>query len=391
MRPLTGLVALALSLAWPVTAAAQQSLSDVLSFLLINRSVVTGDFARDEAAAAATRDTLVSFLLAELNTLPTNSPASGFTYRLDPDIGVNVRSSNSFGPFFLERSLTAGLAQVSFGLAYNDATFDNIDGRKLRNGSLVATAGRLAGDVQPFDAETLTLRIRTRAVTVSGHVGVLDRVDISAAVPLLTVNFDGNRIDTYRGTPVVQATALASASGIGDVRIGVKYNAIRRGGSGLAVAGEARLPTGDTDNLLGGGELVLSPRLIGSLEHDGFALHGNVGYALGGRSDEMTYAGAVTVAANSRLTFITEFLGRRLASGGQLVEVVEPHPSLVGVETIRLSGTTQATNRLQMVAGLRWNVATRWLLSMNVLRPLTTAGLNARWMTTVSFDYALGE
>ncbi|HZL95132.1 MAG TPA: hypothetical protein VFB99_15865, partial [Vicinamibacterales bacterium] len=157
MRTLPVLVTFALTFGWPSSAAAQQSLSDVLSFLLINRSVVTGDFARDEAAAAATRDTLVTFILSELNTLPTSSPASGFTYRLDPELGMNVRSSNSFGPFFMERSLTGGMGQVSFGFAYSDTAFDNMDGRDLRDGTLVATAGRLVGAPEPFDAETLTL------------------------------------------------------------------------------------------------------------------------------------------------------------------------------------------------------------------------------------------
>ena len=391
MRRLIVIVALALMFASPSVAAGQQPLSDALSFLLTNRSVVTGDFARDEAAAAATRDTLVTFILAELNTLPTNSPASGFTYRLDPELGMNVRSSNSFGPFFMERSLTVGKGQVSFGVAYNEALFDTIDGRALRDGTLVATAGRLVGNAEPFDAETLTLRIRTRATTVSGHVGVTDRLDVSAAVPFLIVNLDGERVDTYRTTSVVQATALASASGIGDVRVGAKYNAIRRGGSGMALTGEVRLPTGDSDNLLGSGELVFTPRVIGSFEGARVAVHGDVGYAMGGPSDEIAYSGAFTVAAHNRLTLITEFIGRRLISGDRLVEVVEPHPTLVGVETIRLSAVEQDTNRMQLAAGLRWNMASRWLVSMNVLRPLTTAGLNARWMTTVSLDYALGN
>lgn len=391
MRRLTVIGALALMLGSPSVAAGQQTLSDVLSFLLTNRSVVTGDFARDEAAAAATRDTLVTFILAELNTLPTNSPASGFTYRLDPELGMNVRSSNSFGPFFMERSLTGGRGQVSFGIAYNEAMFDDIDGRSLRDGTLVATAGRLVGDAEPFDAETLTLRIRTRATTVSGHVGVTDRFDVSAAVPFLIVSFDGQRVDTYRGTAVVQATALASASGIGDVRLATKYNAIRRGGSGMALAGEIRLPTGDPDNLLGSGELVFTPRVIGSFEGARVAVHGNLGYAMGGPSDEVDYSGAFTVVAHNRLTLITELTGRRLTSGDRLVDVVEPHPSLVGVQTIRLSAIEEATNRMQLAAGFRWNVASRWLVSMSVLRPLTTAGLNARWMTSVSLDYTLGN
>jgi hypothetical protein len=91
------------------------------------------------------------------------------------------------------------------------------------------------------------------------------------------------------------------------------------------------------------------------------------------------------------LTVITELIGRRLASGGHLIDVVEPHPSLIGVETIRLSGTQQPTHRVQLSAGIRWNVVSRWLFSMNVLRPLTSAGLNAGWMTTATFDYPLGN
>jgi len=237
----------------------------------------------------------------------------------------------------------------------------------------------------------LALRIRTRTTTVSGHVGVTDRLDVSAAVPFLTVSFDGQRVDTYRGAAVVQASALASASGIGDVRLGTKYNAIRRGGSGVALAGEARLPTGDTDNLLGSGEFVFTPRVIGSLEGARVAVHGDVGYAVGGHSDEIDYSTAFTVVAHSRVTLITEFLGRRLTAGDRLVDVVEPHPSLVGVETIRLSATEQATNRTHVAAGLRWNVAARWLVSMNILKPLTTAGLNSPWMASVSLDYALGN
>jgi hypothetical protein len=391
MRSTAVPVMLALLLASPLTAAAQQPLSDVLSFLLTNRSVGTGDFARDEAAALATRDALVTFLLAEVNTLPTNSPASGFTYRLDPELGANVRSSSNFGPFFMERSLTGGKRQMSFGVAYNDAVFDNIDGRSLGDGTLVATAARLVADPQPFDAETLTLRIRTRTVTMLGHIGVTDRVDVSTAVPVVTVAFDGTRVNTYRGTSVVQATATAASSGLGDIRVGAKYSALRRGGSGLSIAGEARLPTGDTDNLRGTGQLEFTPRVIGSWERDRVAIHGNLGYALGQRPGEVEYAGGLTIAAHGRFTLMTELMGGQTASGGRLVDVVESHPSLAGVETIRLSSTPQATTRLQVATGFRWNVATTWLLSVNVLRPLTTAGLNARWMTSVVFDYTLGN
>ena len=384
----TGLI---LALACPRPAAAQQTLTQVLSFLLINRSIPTANFERDEQAALATGDVIVQFLQGELATLPISSPAGGFTYRLDPALGASVRSSTSFGAFFTERALTNGFRQVSFGVAFSNAAFNNIDGRDLRDGTLVATASREVGEAQPFDAETLTLRIQTRSVTVSGHAGLTDRFDVSAAVPLVLVNLDGERVDTYRGAAFVQATATASASGIGDVVLRGKYNVLRRGASGLALAAEARMATGDAENLLGGGENVFTPRVIASLERERLAVHGNVGYAVGGRSGSLEYAGAVSFAGNPRLTLVGEIVGRRLTSGSRLAQIAEPHPALAGIETIRLIGIPEPTTRAVVVFGFRWNVASRWLVSTNVLRPLTTTGLNARWVSNVTLDYSFGR
>src|SRR5262245_47954440 len=93
--------------------ASAQTLNDVLSFLLTNRSIQTDDVVRDQAAAAATRDAISRFVVNELGTLPVSSSSGGFTYRLEPELGTTLRSSNSFGPFFTERSLTAGAHQIS--------------------------------------------------------------------------------------------------------------------------------------------------------------------------------------------------------------------------------------------------------------------------------------
>jgi hypothetical protein len=226
-------------------ADAQQSISEVLSFLVTNRSIATDDFVRDEQAASATRDTISRFLVLELATLPITS-AGGFTYRLDPTLGTVIRSSDSFGPFFTERSLTTGTRQAALGVSYRSTSFDNIDGRKLRDGTLVSTASVLSGESQPFDVETVSLRIRSETMTVFGSYGVTDRLDISAAVPFVRVNLSGERIDTYRGRQLIQATGSASASGLGDVVLRAKYNVLRRGASGIAVGGETRVPTGNT-------------------------------------------------------------------------------------------------------------------------------------------------
>jgi Putative MetA-pathway of phenol degradation len=372
-------------------ASAQSSITDVLTFLLTNRSIPTGDFERDEQAAIEARDILARFLTLEQATLPVTSSSGGFTYRLEPTLGTVVRSSDSFGPFFAERSLTAGKNQASLGVGYRSTTFDAIDGRSLRDGTLVSTASVLRGESVPFDIETVTLRIRTDTVTLTGNYGVGDRFDVGGAVPLVRVRLEGQRIDTYRGREIVQATGAASASGIGDVVVRAKYNLLRDGASGLSVTGEVRLPTGDEDDLLGAGRASVTPRVIGSYERARLGLHGELGYSFRDVSSTLGYAAAMTVVAVPRLTIIGELSGLRFGDLGRLTDAIEPHPRLVGVDTIRLSGVDQTTHRVLAIAGVKWNVADTWLVSANVRRPLTTAGLDAGWVPTITLDYAFGR
>jgi hypothetical protein len=387
-RAAAAAVCVAILLCAPRAALAQQTIGDVLSFLLTNRSIPTDDFVQDARAAAAMRDAMTQFLLAELTTLPISSPSSGFTYRLDPALGASVRSTETFGPFFTQRSLTVGRRQISFGVGYQRADYRDIDGRSLRDGTLVATASRLTVEPDPFDVETLSLRLRTQTTTVTANVGLTDRLDVAAAVPFVRLTLDGTRVDTYRGTRLVQAAALASASGPGDVVVRANYNVLRFGASGLSAGAEVRLPTGNRDNLLGSGDLTVTPRAIGSVEYGRVGVHGHVGVTAGGTARETSYAAAVTVAGTDRLTLVGEVVGRRISSGGRLVETAEPHPTLAGVETIRLSSTTAPSTRAVLVAGCRWNVASRLLFSVSVVRPLTSQGLTAAWTPTAMFDYA---
>jgi hypothetical protein len=378
--------------AGPSAARAQTTITGALSFLLTNRSIPTGDFARDEAAAAATRDTISTFLRSELTTLPVTSSASGFTYRIDPALGgVPVRSTTTFGAFYTERSLTIGRRQISFVANYQGAGFDDIDGRNLRDGTLRATASRLTSDPAPFDIETVTMRIRTDTLTVAADYGVSERLEVGAALPLERLTITGERLDAYRGTPLLQAAVSADASGPGDLVLRAKLNVLQRETAGIAVGAEGRLPTGSAADLLGAGTTTLKPRLIVSLENSRVALDTNVGYVFGGISDELNYSAAVTNAGAHKITLVGELVGRRLNSAGHLVDVVTRHPVLAGVETIRLSAVEQATNRVVAVAGFKWNARATWLITANVSRTLTDAGLTAHWMSTVGAEYVFGE
>ena len=389
-RRVPAMMASLLLAAFITPAHAQQTTADVLSFLLTNRTIITGDFDRDAQAAAATRDTIARFLVQEIATLPVSSSSGGFTYRLDRTLGTFIRSSDNFGPFYTERSLTAGLNRASFGIGYQSTHYDTIDGRDLRDGTLVSTAAILRGDTQPFDIETVSLRLRTDTMTVLGNYGVADRVDIGVAIPFVRLSLQGERVDTYRGQAFVQATGSASASGLGDIVARVKYNVLREGASGLAIGAETRLPTGDEDNLLGAGETSFTPRVIGSVEGGAVGFHGEFSYTVHGVSEGFGYGAALTVAAAPRFTLIGELFGRRIDDLGQLTSTTVAHPRLVGVDTIRLTGSEETADRIVAVGGFKWNVTGTWLITANVLRPITDVGLNASWVPTVTFDYSFG-
>jgi hypothetical protein len=370
-------------------AAAQQSLSNVLTFLVTNRSIPTDDFAGDAEAAAATRSAIGTFLTLELGTVPTAPSAGGFAYRLDPTLGMAVRASDSFGPFFTARSLTGGAGRLSFVLGAHRASFDRIEGRNLQDGTLVSTASTLRGESQPFDVETLALRMRSDTASFTATYGITDRLDVSATIPFVRVSLEGERVDNYRGRRLVQATGSAAAAGLGDIAGNARFGLIGDGASGLALGGEVRLPTGSTDDLLGSGSLSVRPMVIGSLERGRTSVHGNLGYVFSRLSQDLSYAGATTVVVVPRVTLVGELTGLWLRDFGRLVSTTAPHPSLIGVDTIRLTSITESAHRLVAAGGVKWNVAGTLLLNVVVMRQLTDAGLSTNFTPIVTLDYSL--
>lgn len=371
-------------------AAAQQPLAEVLGFLVTNQSVPTGDFVKDARSAEITRDTVTRLLLSELTTLPLSSSSAGFSYRFNPDIGTVERTSNSFGPFFTERSLTSGARQASFGVGVQSARYTHLDRFDLESGGFVTTANQFRDERAPFDVETLTLNVRAASLNLYGSYGVTERVDVGAALPLVWLRLDGARVNTYRGARLLQASAEAEARGVGDLALRTKVRLLGDAGGGLSLLGEARLPTGSEADLLGAGTSSFRTLVIASLEPGRWSLHGNVGFTAGGVSDELNYRAAVSAAAAPQVTIIGELLGRSIANVGRLIEERAAHPSIAGVETIRLVTTGSSTNTATLVTGVKWNAGGRWLLNGNVSFPLTEQGLRSDVVTLFGLDYAFG-
>jgi hypothetical protein len=367
--------------------ARAQSVADVLQFIVTNQSVQTGDFDRDRAAALAASETISRALLVNLSTLPVTSSSSSFLYRLNPALGTEERATPSFAPFVVERALTASRHRASLGVTFQHQHVTRLDGRNLRDGSLVTTANRFVDEDAPFDVDRLQLEVDASIATLFGSYGVSDRVEIGVAVPSVTLRVRGARVNIYRGQTFTQATASATAVGFADMLVRTKVLLYEGDGARLAAAAAVRLPTGRERDLLGGGTPTVKTSIIGSADGRVVSGHANIGATLGGASRELSYAGALAVAATGRLTASVELVGRWVGHAGELVTVAAPHPRLSGVDTLRLGSTDADLITLSLAPGFKWNPAGTWVVGGSVSVPLTDAGLVSRFVPFFGLDY----
>jgi hypothetical protein len=371
------------------TAGAQETLRDALGVLMTSQAVQTSDFERDRAAADAARDTIARALLVNLTSAPITTSSGGFVYRLRPELGTVERASESFGTLFVERALTTGAGALSFGAAASTASYDRLNGYSLDDGTLVTVANRFRDETQPFDTDSITMHLRASTITWFANYGVTDHFDIGVAVPMARVSFDGERLNVYRGRSIVQAQAFGTASGLADIAIRGKYALVTGSYGAVAAAGEVRLPTGDEENLLGAGSLSWRVLAVASLERGPFSAHANGGIVRGGVSDETTMSGAVSVALHPRVTFTTELAERRVSELRGFVLSGAPHPTIQGVDTLRLLSDAASTTLVTAVTGLKWNITNTLVLGGHLLWSVKDRGLKARLTPSITFEYSL--
>ena len=381
-------------LAWAAGAARAQereeavTVRDARAFLITTQAVDTGDAARDRAAAEATSQALSRALLSALATLPLTSSSAAFTYRFNPALGTMERASESFGPFFVERAMTAGQGRASFSVNWQYARFTRLSDMELRDGTLVTTANRFTDEAEPFDVETLELRIRASSVTFSGSYGVTDRLDVSAAVPVVSLSLEGDRTDLYRGTRYQQATANASVTRVADVLLRAKFKAVQGGWGALAIGGDLRLPTGSEEDLVGAGTTGGRGFAVLTAVTGSASAHLMGGVSRGGIAQGLDFGGAVAVNPTPTLTLAAELFLRRLDEVGRVRQATAPHPGIAGVQTLRLVQEGGSLTETHAAFGFKWNVGGMWLASATVLLPVNRAGLTAPIMPSLSLEYS---
>jgi hypothetical protein len=374
----------------PARGEAQETVTDVLSFLLTNRAVATDDFDRDAQAAEQTRANMSRLLLVELATLPIGSASPGFTYQFDRALGTVHRATESFGTFFVERSLTGGRGQASVGFNIRLSHFSTLDGFDLRNERFVTTANRFRGETTPFDEETLQLDVQSTTFTAFGSYGLTDRLDLSVAVPFVILELDGERVNRYYDDQIVQARATALARGFADMAVRTKFR-VAGGATGFALVGEVLLPTGREEDLLGSGTTSVGALAVASAERGIVSAHFNGGFTSSSLADQLHWRAALAVSVSPRFTAVGELVGRRLSGVGGLDYVASPHPSLANVETLRLATVGSSLNSATAVGGFKWNVHSTWLVTGQLAFAVTHSGLRSPVTAVFGLDYTFEQ
>jgi hypothetical protein len=363
------------------------------------------------AGSAAAGEMIAQAIALEVATAPLGSSSGGFTFTFDPTKRAWNRTSSTFGPLFSERALTLGRRKLSTGFNFISRTYDELDGLDLKGFS----AFQFQGGSLPVSVSNLELDADADTLAVFAHYGLFDAVDIGVSVPYVWTSVAGtSRILASGGEELLRVRIDSSQSGLGDIAIFGKYRFWQSGsgpalgderGGALAVAVTTRLPTGDSDELLG---LDLSRTLlsfIGSAVIGRFSPHFDVGYEFWSSAvstprdfresgtlsirDQVSYNGGLEFELSPRLTVVGDLLGRYLRGGGrvgyQTFFFGSNRANVAGAEA--LVSVPGGYHTVVVAPGAKWNFYRTALLTGSVLISATDGGLRDRFTPVVGIDW----
>ncbi len=410
------------------------------------------------AGQTTLNQTLSTAIATQLAILPIISPSSGFTYKYDSVAGAFVRSTTSFGPIYSERAETVGRGKMTFGVSYQRFRFSNIDGIDLHKVPAVFSHVTNTGPGNtPVDYEadviqtTNNINLNIDSTMLYGTVGLTDRVDLSVAVPLVSV-----RMSVASDASIVRASgptftipgigtfanpheftsdpnsltnsyfSKGSASGIGDVTVRVKANVWRGARMGMALGMDVRTPSGNARELLGSGAIGLKPFVALSAPGRHFAPHLNFGYQWNGKSvlagdltgstvtedstgataiqngpavkrslpGQLFYTLGADMGVTRELTVAFDYLGQTLVNAPRVFRdnfTTESVPGGLGALNLpTVSGGMDTAVLSSAAVGLKYNLFGNLLLTGNILFRLDHKGLRQDVMPLVALSYAFG-
>jgi hypothetical protein len=367
-------------------------------------------------------------IASQISTFPLGSSAASFAYEFDPALGVYNRSTESLGPIFGERAVTAGKGKFSFGVNYLNATYDSFEGLDLKKDDIQLYLvhqdpggdGRLnpwfEGDIIRADL-SVTLEQHTTALFF--NYGITDKLDVGLAVPFQHLSLDA-RIHTtieHLATAPDPFTVhqfvgtgdnsdfrqSGTASGIGDIVVRAKWNFLKKPSAGMAATLDLRLPTGKAEDLLGSGATQTKLGVVAAKLSGRFAPRAGVGYTfssggadfLGELPNEFNYSAGIDAVLHRRVTLTADFLGRYLKDADRLVEQERvfqfdqrTDPTVRSVTRLTPAAVTGNLNLMLASAGIKINPFGRFVIVGNALFAVGNDGLQDSVTPSVGLEYS---
>lgn len=402
--------------------------------------------------------TLSTAIATQLAILPIISPSSGFTYKYDSAAGAFVRSTSSFGPIYTERAETIGRGKVYFGVSYQRFRFSTLDGIDLHAMpavfSHVANTGP-GGIPEPYEADVIStsnnISLNMDQTMLFGTVGITDRIDVSVAVPIVSVRMSGSsnatiiRVSGPTFVPAPGAPAVpnphqfdaagslthvfnsnGSASGIGDVTFRVKGNILRTDNLSVALAADVRAPSGDAQRFLGSGATGIKPFVAISVPRR-ISPHVNLGYQWNGSSilagnitgtvvgedaadnpviqngpatkqklpSQIFYSAGVDVGITKSLSFAADYLGQAVINTPRVFlsqTITANVPGGTGALTLpTIAGGKDTVGLNSGATGIKYNLFGQLLLTADILFRLDNKGLRQNVTPLIALSYAFGR
>jgi hypothetical protein len=239
--------------------------------------------------------------------------------------------------------------------------------------------------------------------------GLSDRVDLGLAVPIVRTSLQGRStaqifpfgstaVHFFSGTessPGLRASTatFGSATGLGDIALRLKGNVLSSARVGLAIMGDARLPTGSEDDLLGTGQLALRAHAIASAQFGAFAPHLNLGYLMrtgAGRADALLAVAGFDQPLSSWATIALDLLSEWQVGSSDLqlpgpIRFVLPFPRTVLPTNI----SNRKDHRINGSVGFKFQTRNGPMLVTSGFFPLKAGGLQpyVAWNLGLEFNF----
>lgn len=383
MSPRASLAALAMISVLAAPAAVQGGdLVDILVNLYGKGGILVGGAkpqAFQESSLLALGTLTRSFQPAGAEQFGVSSTSGAFTYRFDPELGMIVPSTESFGPIVGLRAETLGRNKLALTASWGRVKFTGLDGVDLDGGRLHQAF------IDPDTGNTISSRISadlvSNAFIFDASYGVTDDLDIGILVPLLYIDatFTGTAqtnqpgVVFADGSTVLKARSNEKVFGVGDILLRSKWNFARGTIGSVALGFDLSLPSGDSDNFLGVGTVRGHPYFVAS-SRAWFEVAGHVafGFRLGDTSkieNSFFYNVGFDWATTRWLTFAFDLLGEHV------IDNKRPAPNQ-GLEALLSNDLTIAgDNILTAAIGFKANPWRTMIMFANVLVPVNSTGL----------------